>query len=139
MVGIGAGSYSYAQKYKFYVNPINLRQKIEALERQSPNFKVLDDEYDIYDKNGNYHMYIFCPNENEFIHIFIEPEDKKDEASLLLVGFSKGKELGNWKNINIDFDTKENLLRKKKFRDQVLNELHLDYKNEGNSMFVFWK
>ena len=115
MFGIGAGSYSYAQKYKFYVSSNNLRQKIEALERKSPNFKVLNDDYDIFDKNGNYHMYIYCPNENEFIHIFIQPEDNKDVASLFLVGFSKGKELGNWKNINIDFDRKENLFRKRKF------------------------
>ncbi len=136
---LAAGSYSYAQKYKFYVNPAKLRRAIDTLKENNANFKNLNDLEDLYDKNNNFHMYIYCPKENEVIHIYIEPDDNANEANLYLVGFSRGKELGNWKNINRDFDRSENLSRKRKFKEQLLNNLHLVYKDKGNAMFVFWK
>ena len=56
-----------------------------------------------------------------------------------LVGYNKGKILGNWKIINHDFNRRENLYRKRRFRDSVLDKLDLFYKDKGNNMFVFWK
>ena len=44
-----------------------------------------------------------------------------------------------WNKLNQDFERKENLSAKREFRQRFLDKLDLDYKDNGNNAFVFWK
>jgi hypothetical protein len=135
-----AGSYSYAQKYEFDVNASELVKRVELLKEKSRDFLTLDGIFDQSDPNGNRHIYFYDSSKDEVIHIFVDADEGNiNKSDLFLVGFNKGKELGNWKIINKEYDRRENLDKKKRFENIVLEKLNLFYKDKGNAMFVFWK
>jgi len=136
----GAGSYPYAQEYGFNGNRMKLINEIDGFKKSHHDFSGLADLDDRPDDYGNRHMYLYDSAENEIIHFFVEANNQDvEKCSLFLVGYNRGKILGNWRIINEDFNRKENLYRKRRFRDSVLDKLDLFYKDKGNNMFVFWK
>jgi hypothetical protein len=137
---LAAGSYPYAQEYRFDVRAIDLVKKIEQFKKVSHNFISLSAVNDQLDSYGNHHIYLYDSVKDEVIHLFVEVDDKNlYKSNLFLEGYNKGRVLGNWKVINKEFDRRENLDKKRRFRDSVLDKLGLFYKDRGNSMFVFWK
>jgi len=132
------GSYPYAQEYKFDV-------PVEVLYNRVEKFKADNVEYnppkrmnlvDSFDKSSFSHIYLFYEDKNILIHLFITGNRKS---------FIKFESLNNisdefkWYRINADLDRKENLAAKSEFRHRFLDKLNLDYKDDGNSAWVFWK
>jgi hypothetical protein len=133
------GGYPYAQRYEFSKTQDNLDSKIELLRKNSNTYIKVDTISDSFDQFGNFHLFFYSVSNDEIIHIMTQNTDNSPKARLYLIGYNKGKNLGNWKLINYDFNRKENILRKKIFCDQILDKLGLDYRDKGNSMWVFWK
>ena len=136
----GAGSYPYAQKYKLEESPKKLIKTIKELKITLPGNDSTIDSYDHSDEWSNFHIYIYSSKSDEIIHMFVENSNNDvNEANLYLVGLNKGKNLGNWKIINSDFNRKDNIEKKNQFVELVFSKLNLKYQDKGNSMFVFWK
>ena len=132
------GSYPYAQEYKFDVS-------IEVLYDRVEKFKADNLEYnpprsmhlaDSFEKAGFSHIYLFYEDKNMLVHLFITGNRKS------FIHFDALNNLSNefkWNTINEDFGRKENLAAKREFRQRFLDKLNLDYKDNGNNAFVFWK
>ena len=57
-------------------------------------------------------------------------------ADFAFVGVKKDADLGNWKDINKDFDKLENKIRKEEFKALILNRIPLPIKEGIISNFV---
>jgi len=132
------GSYPYAQEYKFDV-------PVEVLYNRVEKFKTDNVEYnppkrtnlvDSFDKAGFSHIWLYYEDKNTLVHLFIKGGRKSiinfDALNSLSDGFQ-------WKKINHDLDRKDNLAAKREFRQRFLDKLNLEYKDNGNNAFVFWK
>jgi hypothetical protein len=137
---IGEGSKPYAQEYLFKTSDSVLIKAVYDFKKNNPNFNVpaqfnLTDSY----YNYKYNFYLYYANEDKLIHCFIITADNAKSSSIFLDAINYGRVLGNWRIVNRDYDRKENLKIKKEFEKTFLNKLKLQYHDEGNSMFIFWK
>jgi hypothetical protein len=132
------GSYPYAQEYKFDVPAEVLYDRVEK-------FKAVNLEYnppksmnllDSFEKGSFSHIYLFYVDKNTIVHLFISGNRKSSIYFEALNNLSNGFK---WNHINKDFDRSENLAAKKELQQRFLDKLNLDYKDNGNSAFVFWK
>ena len=91
---------------------------------------------DAFEKAGFSDIYLFYEDKNTLVHLFITGNRKS------FIHFDALNNLSDefkWNRINEDFGRKENLAAKREFRQRFLDKLNLEYKDNGNNAFVFWK
>jgi uncharacterized membrane protein YqaE (UPF0057 family) len=125
---IASGSYSHANIYKYNISKDTLIEILLRLKEKDssliPPLGVglvdgMSDNSDYW-----YHIYFFNKNKNEIIHTWVRAQDN-EITNLAFVGINQGLQLGNWKEINKDFDEKENDIRKREFENFILNRLNI--------------
>jgi len=140
---LSAGSYPYSENYKFHVDSARLINAIEKFKRENPSYNVPKQVglVDTLDENKIfYNFWIYYSQQNEMVFFIVEGNyNDKENSTLRLISVNHGLTLGQWKTINDDIGRSENLSQKEQFQTQFLDKLNLDYKDDGNSMFVFWK
>lgn len=126
-----AGSYPYAERYKFQISRIELIEKIHKFKQDNPEYKLMTTT-----KNGNieevpdsiiggfYDIYFHIKDESLTFHCFInmsvEIEDTPTELGLSGVTYSKN--FATWQRVNTNDLTKErNEEIKKYFEEKILN------------------
>ena len=132
-----AGSYPYAQEYKFNVPAKVLFDQVEK-------FKANNEEYcppkkynliDSFDTVGFSHIYLYYEDQKTLVHLFITG----NTSSIYFDGLNDFSDDYRWHRINRDFDRNENLAVKTELRQRFLDKLDLKYKDNGNNALVFWK
>jgi len=137
---LGAGNYSYAEKYEFSVSKDELIKAVQLLKNEKPEYNIpqVIELTDAQNNNdGYFHFYFYYQNENQIVHFFIS--DSNNSSFLYLDAINDGLTLGHWQEVNRDFDRDNNIKVKNEFMERILNNLKLNYKDKGNGMFVFWK
>jgi hypothetical protein len=140
---LAAGSYPYSQAYKFNVGSDSLIKVISKFKEKNPSYNtpLKTGLVDSIDNNGTfYNCWIYYRQQNKIAFFVVLGDiDDKEKSSIWFVGVNNGLILGQWKRINEDFDRTDNRRAKKDFEEEFLKKLKLQYKDDGNSMFVFWK
>jgi hypothetical protein len=140
---LSAGSYPYSENYKFPINEDSLISKIKKFKDNNPIFKVPKKVglIDSLDENKIfYNFWIYYPQQNKIVFFIVESDyNDSHNSTLRLISINNGLTLGHWGTINDDIERSENLEEKKQFQTQILDKLNLDYKDDGNAMFIFWK
>jgi hypothetical protein len=132
------GSYPYAQEYKFDVPVDVLYDRVEKFKADNVEYNPprTMNMVDSFERTGFSHIYLFYEDKNTLVHLFITGNRKSFIHFEALNNLSNGFK---WNRINQDFNRKENLDAKGEFRQRFLNKLNIDYKDNGNNAFVFWK
>ena len=140
---LGAGNYGYAQKYAFGVNSGALIKAVEDLKMENLVFDPSDSIYESVSfdtSNSHFNVEVYSKKKDISFVFFIEKDDGKQNSSVLyLVSVNNGTDIRDWKTVNRDLKRNDNLMVKRIFEEEILNKLKLNYKNYGNSMFIFWK
>ena len=126
------GSYGYAENYSFSSNERDLMAAIENLKSTHPEYNIPDSEVIDQRSNFEFHFYIYNNAQNKILHFCTRSIDS-NSTELLFIGVNNGLELGNWKEINHQYKGKENSKIKKEFQEKVLDQLGIQYKDNGNS------
>jgi hypothetical protein len=140
---LSSGSYPYSENYKFHANSDSLISAIKTFKKNNPNFNApkeigLIDSLD--ENNIFYNFWIYYPQQNEIVFFIVEGDyNDKNNSTLRLISVNSGLSLGHWRTINDDIGRTENLAQKKQFQTQVLDKLKMNYKDDSNNNFVFWK
>jgi len=137
------GNSGFEQQYKFNVSKDYLIQAVEDFKTKNKEFIPVS-KYGAIDyldtMTTQFTAYIYYPNEDEIVCFYIDSKpNEHDESYLNLLSVNQGLHQPQYKAVNKDFGRSENLEIKKKFQERFLNKLKLDYKDEGNGNFVFWK
>jgi hypothetical protein len=98
---LSSGSYPYAEKYKIDPKEVGL----------------LDGRNN--EKDHWYHVYFYYPNENQIVYAWTRPIDNK-KTTFAFVSVNDGLILGKWKDINNDFEVRDNKNQKEKFESLIL-------------------
>ena len=123
---LAPGSYPYAEEYHINVSESVLIKTIEDFKKDNPKY-VLPEQVDLQDgRNGDndhwYHIYFYFPEENQIVYTWTRPSEK-GKTTFAFVSINKGLILGNWKEINKDFNQIDNNEQKKKFEDRIFNKI----------------
>jgi hypothetical protein len=127
------GSYVYAEEYELPYSEIDVKAAIAAVKEDHPELRVpkvsingsapfvLQDEQ-TKDSELWYKVYFYYPKDDKIILTLLRPSGK-DKSKLSVVSVNDGLELGNWKQINKDFDDDVNRQLKEEFKIQILDPL----------------
>ena len=140
---IGSGSYGYVEQYKFNANKKQLINAIEDFKTKNKEFIPVA-KYGATDSldsiTSQFFGYIYYSDEDVIVCFFIDNDSNQPNGSCInLLSVNEGLHKPEYRLVNKDFDRKENLEIKKKFEERFLNKLHLEYKDDGNPNFIFWK
>lgn len=139
----GAGSYPYSQTYKFTVKKDTLVSRIKKFKENNPAYDPPKEIglKDGMDENGNfYNCWVYYPQQNKIVFfVILGDNDNVENSSIWLIGVNDGLTLGHLGTINDNIGRSENLKQKALFCTQILDKLKLNYKDDGNNAFVFWK
>jgi len=125
---IAAGSYPYAAVYEIKTKEEDLIKAIQDFKRDNPEFNVpgqlqISDGRDTSDLNSLwYHVYFYYPQEKQIINTWTRPSNSGG-TSFAFVGVNEGIVLGNWKEINKDFNSAGNKEVKKKFEERIVSKV----------------
>ena len=140
---LSAGSYPYSQTYKFYVSKDSLISAMRKFKEDNSTYKPPKEVglIDGLDKNGNFfNSWVYYPKQNKIVfYVILSNYDNIKSSYIWLISINDGLTLGHWRTINDDIGRSENLKQKELFRKQILDKLKLDYEDDGNNAFVFWK
>jgi hypothetical protein len=120
---LSSGSYPYAEKYKIDCSESELIRAIEEFKGENPQYLV-PKEVGLLDGRNNekdhwYHVYFYYPNENQIVYAWTRPIDNK-KTTFAFVSVNDGLILGKWKDINKDFEVRDNKNQKEKFESLIL-------------------
>ncbi|NVO09210.1 MAG: hypothetical protein HXX16_04535 [Bacteroidales bacterium] len=122
-----SGSYPNAEIYEFKINESEIISIIERFKKNNPDYcvpeqtQLKDGKSD--DRNDHwYHIYFYYKDKNWIIYTWVR-QTSKDMTSFAFVSINEGLNLGNWKDINKDYSSKENKLQKELFEQRILNEI----------------
>jgi hypothetical protein len=138
-----SGNSGFEQQYKFNVKKDHLIRTVE-------NFKTKNKEFIPVSKYGatdyldnmttQFVAYIYYPVEDEIVCFYIDSKPSEPNLSYInLLSVNKGLHEPQYKLVNKDFGRTENLEIKKNFQERFLKKLNLEYRDDGNSNFIFWK
>lgn len=126
-INFAPGSYPYTEEYEINASESVLIKSIEDFKIDNPKYNV--PEY-LGLKDGRfsnsehwYHIYFYYPEENQIIHTWIRPIEKQ-KTTFALVSVNQGLALGQWKEINHDFNNSENKTEKEKFENRILKRIN---------------
>jgi len=122
---ITAGSYPYAERYTIHKDEATLIKDVIDFKIENPKY-TLPSEARLKDGRKNkslwYSVYFYYPKEGEIVFACLRPK-RMGVTTLYLVSINEGLRLGNWKDINKDFDLVENNRQKKKFEELILKKI----------------
>jgi len=137
---ISAGSYSYAEKYRYKISEKSLIHILKSLKESEPTLSP-PQEFGFKDGRRDstdhwYFVYFHNEKRGEIILTWVRSSNNMAYADFAFVGVKKDADLGNWKDINKDFDKLENKIRKEEFKALILNRIPLPIKEGIISNFV---
>ena len=125
---LSPGFYPDAERYKLEVKELTLIELITELKSQNPSLVLpessllIDGRRDSSDKW--YHFYFYSEEENIIIKTWVRGVvGNANETVFAFVAINEGLELGNWKNINRDFNSSENRRLKNLFEKIILSKV----------------
>lgn len=120
------GTFPNAEIYSFELSEPELIKIINRFKESNKKY-IPPSKYDLTDGRYNledhwYRLYFYYPETNEIIYAWTRV-NTKNSTTLGFVRVNKGNQLGNWKDINRDFDYSENRNQKEKFNNVILNPI----------------
>lgn len=117
------GSYPYAQMFSYEISEDSLISMLIALKASDPSFDVpeLEDGHKVKDDYW-YKFYFYNASAKDTYFFWVRGKGIY-KAEIGFVSVNKGRGFGNWKDINKDFDSKENETKILEFRTAILNKL----------------
>lgn len=122
------GSYPYREEYELNVPEATLIEAIQEFKKENPQY-VVPGQTQLTDGRNNeagqaywYHIYFYYKDENRIVKCWTRPSGK-GKTTFAFIGINQGLELGNWKDINKDFNLSENKEEKNKFEELILNKI----------------
>lgn len=121
-----AGSYAYAEIYQYKINDDTLIKILTNLKEEDSSL-IPPIELGLVDGRSDktdywYHIYFFNKNKNEIIHTWVRKQDN-EITNFAFVGINQGLQLGNWKEINKDYNKVDNSNKKDEFQNLILRKL----------------
>jgi hypothetical protein len=137
------GNSGFEQQYKFNVSKDYLIRTVEDFKTKNKEFIPIS-KYGATDyldtMTTHFVANIYYPNEDEIVCFYIDNKPNEPNRSYInLLSVNQGLHEPRYKLVNKDFGRTENLEIKKNFQDRFLKKLNLEYTDEGNGNFVFWK
>jgi hypothetical protein len=122
------GSYPYAEIYQYKIDGDSLIKILTVLKEKDCSL-MPPIELGLTDGRSDstdywYHIYFFNKSENEIIHTWIRKQDK-EITNLAFVGINQGLQLGNWKEINKDYNKVDNNKKKEEFQNLILKRINV--------------
>lgn len=120
------GSYPYAEQYEVNLDEKSFIEAIRVFKTNNPEYIVpeqtmlIDGRKD--DADHWYHIYFYLKDEQKIIYTWVR-SDGKNKSTFAFVSVNDGLTLGNWKNINHDFNNNENEKYKRKFEERILKRI----------------
>ncbi|WP_264536245.1 hypothetical protein [Flavobacterium sp. N1736] len=117
-----SGSYPYAEVYEFDVPEDKLIGAVSEFKINNPDF-IVPENIGLVDGRSKdktdhwYHIWFYYKKENQIIYTWIRGNE------FAFIAVNEGTELGNWKDINKDFNCSENKEEKKKFEERILSKI----------------
>jgi hypothetical protein len=134
------GSYPYAQKYEINHPEDEVKKAINKFKEDFPEYNVpkvtinnqgswelLDEQ--TRDPSYWYKFYFYYEKEDKILFTWTRQSTTKS-TTFALVGINKGKNIGNWRDINQDFDNSENEKEIELFEKRILNQILKNLKNK---------
>ncbi|MES2617816.1 MAG: hypothetical protein V4613_08055 [Bacteroidota bacterium] len=119
------GSYPHVEEFKIHSTDANLVEAVKRFKMDNREYTVPDSIQLVDERKGHwYHVYFYYPAEDQIVYAWIRSTDN-DQSTFALVSISQGTKLGNWKNINKDFDDDENVAQITKFEERILNRIKI--------------
>lgn len=127
------GSYPNAETYELHYAENEVKEAIGKVKENNPNFLVPkvtinnQGSWDLLDEQTQdppywYKIYFYYKDENQILFTWIRPSGK-NRTTFAFVSINNGLDIGNWKDINKDFEGSDNEEQKKKFEQRILNEV----------------
>jgi|GEM_PF-2787325 len=123
---------NYAEYYEVELTKAQLIRESETIKKTNPSYQVwsIQQNGDSINPDGageyktwNYFLYFYL-EEEDYTLLCIVREKGLDHSIIILRSISQGKNFASWKTINSEsLDKKVNERIKKKFEDQILNNL----------------
>ncbi|MFV8334475.1 hypothetical protein ACNQF7_00135 [Flavobacterium sp. RSP29] len=116
------GSYPYAEVYEFDAPEDKLIKAVSEFKINNPDF-IVPENIKLVDGRSKdktdhwYHIWFYYKKENQIIYTWIRGNE------FAFIAVNDGTKLGNWKDINKDFNQSENKHEKKKFEVRILNKI----------------
>ena len=123
---ISAGSYPYVERYEFNTDEATLIEAIKIFKKNNIEYSVpistqlSDGRSDSSDHW--YSVYFYYAKEDKIVYAWTRPINK-EKTSFALVGINSGLKLGNWREVNKDFNAIENQQQKKMFEDRIVKSI----------------
>ncbi|MBS7256138.1 hypothetical protein [Flavobacterium branchiicola] len=126
--GFSPGSYPYAEKYELEYSEGSVKQAVVNFKKHNQKFLVPkvsihnEGSWELLDEaKGDYWygFYFYYKNENQIVFIVIRSLEK-NITELSFVSINDGLNIGNWKNVNDDFDYFTNKKEMEKFENSIL-------------------
>lgn len=126
---ISAGSFPYAERYKYKVTEDSLIHILESLKAYDSSL-VVPEGYRFADGRGEssthwYYIYFYNKRRDEIILTWVRKARYVGYTNLAFVAVKRKSDVGNWKNINKDFSRAENKARKEEFKTLILDRINL--------------
>jgi hypothetical protein len=125
---ISAGSYPYAEIYRYKINADTLISQLIALkEKDSTLIPPLDLHLIDGKKDSSdywYNIYFFNKNTKDIYFTWVR-EQSNEISDVGFVSVNEGLKLGDWKTINNDYDDVKNENKKREFQDLILSKLNI--------------
>ena len=120
------GTFPNAENYDFELSEPELIKIINRFKENNKKY-MPPSNYDLIDGRQNpkdqwYRLYFYYPETNEIIYAWTRV-NTKNSTTIGFVRVNRGSQLGNWKDINRDFDYNENKKQKEKFNNVILNPI----------------
>ncbi|WP_158800265.1 hypothetical protein [Pedobacter sp. L105] len=120
------GSYPYAEEYNVNVNEAKLINSINKFKKTNPKY-IVPGRLNLKEGRNQvnehwYSVYFYYPESDEIIYAWTRPNGP-ESTTLGFVSINHGNHLGNWKDINKDFKSSQNLMQKEKFVNLILNPI----------------
>ncbi|MBS7788306.1 hypothetical protein KIH23_13440 [Flavobacterium sp. CYK-55] len=130
---LSPGSYPFAEEYELNYSEQQVKAAISKFKKDNSQYQVpkvtIENQgsFDLDDhqtKNPSYWFtaYFYFKKEDLIILTNTRPNGNS-QTTFAFVSVNKGLNIGNWKNINDDFDYFENKKLKKQFEEKVLEKL----------------
>jgi hypothetical protein len=121
-VAFAPGSYPYAETYEINAPEQEVINAIQQLKKAHPDLSSPTNLLDGRQGSNDYwyHIYFYYPEKKKIVYSWTRPATNGG-TTLAFVSISEGPTLGNWKDINKDFSSKENNALKEEFERRILN------------------
>ncbi|NLR63697.1 hypothetical protein HGH92_05195 [Chitinophaga varians] len=122
-----AGSFPYAEIYQYKTNKDSLIYMFELLKISDSSILVpegygFDDG--LRDASGHwYYIYFYNKRRDEIMLTWVREGIDNTYTNFAFVAVKRREDVGNWKNINKDFDRSGNKARKAEFKALILDRL----------------